>query len=136
MTLGPLAANPLYHFIAYGITNPTVVWALEHGAYDEWCPDCRGTGITLWRPCGCVEQGDRHCPAERLCSRPDGCPCCRTVCRACSGSRVRADRVMCELDFGDEESLAIALKVAPAAIHDAMRRDTWSKRGGERGSLR
>lgn len=76
---------------------------------------------------------------EATCRVPFGsfvCPFCRTVCRACSGSRVRADRVMCEQDFGDAESLAIALKVAPAAIHDAMRRDTWSKRGGERGSLR
>ena len=135
MKFGNVFENPLYHFNAYGLANSTVVWALERGLYDEWCPDCRGTGVALLRPCGCVEQGDRYCPEKRLCSRPEGCPCCRAVCRGCSGSRVRADRVMCEKDFGDEESLRIARIVAPAAINDAMRRDTWSSIGG-RGSLR
>lgn len=119
--------NPLYHFIAYGIANPTVVWALERGLYDEWCPGCKGIGYTFTRPCGCVEQGDRYCPEERLCTRSEPCPCCRTVCRECDGTRVRADRVMCGKDFGDAESLAIARKVAPDAINNAMSRDSWGK---------
>mgnify|MGYP000485153372 FL=1 len=73
MKFGNVFENPLYHFNAYGLANSTVVWALERGLYDEWCPDCRGTGVALLRPCGCVEQGDRYCPEKRLCSRPEGC---------------------------------------------------------------
>ena len=136
MKAGTVFDNPLLHFIAYGLANPTVVWALERGLYDEWCPGCRGAGFVLTRPCRCIEQGKRHCPEKRLCARPDGCPCCRSVCRQCQGSRIRHDRPMCDLDFGDEESLAIALQVAPGDVHAAMRRDTWTHKGGGKGSLR
>lgn len=131
--------NPLFHFNAYGLKNPMVIWALEVGLYDEFCPGCRGRGFTFARPCLAREKGHAlyHGPEEACWPDPStNWRGCGSVCRECSGTRVRQDRVMCEKDFGDEESLKVAMVVAPDAVRDAMRRDTWSSKNGGRGSLR
>lgn len=102
MKTATVSDNPLYHFIAYGIANPTVVWALERGLYDEWCPECRGRGFTFTRPCVNREPGASYHGPEEACW-PDPAtdsPGCGSVCRECNGTRVRQSRTVCRQDFG------------------------------------
>lgn len=108
---GNIFENPLLHFVNYGLSNPIVVWALEHGLYDEWCPECRGTGEVRVRPCfSCAGTGDLS-KAEHTRSLSGRCPDCRRVCPSCRGSKLRKDRQLCEQDFGDKPSRKVALQI-------------------------
>lgn len=101
--------SPLYRLRAFGITNPWVVYALQRGALDEWCPRCRGEGAIITHPCG-----NRESPIATVrCDRTVGCPHCLRRCPSCLGSRLRAaDGVRAE-DFGDQESYRAACAMFP-----------------------
>lgn len=117
---GNVFANPLLYLNAYTLANPWVVWALERGLLDEWCPGCCGAGEVHERPCAtCAGTGDvqfSEAHPELGFGTPDDdgpqkCPDCWRVCRECRGSRLRPDRPLCAQDFGDPESLAIARRL-------------------------
>lgn len=110
--IGDVNTNPLLFLNRYTLANPVVVWALERGLLDEWCPKCGGRGFTADRPCGCMERGCTRfddatsrlvVDTDHVCTNADPCRHCRREC-----PRLRPERAAMANDVGDAESLSVA----------------------------
>lgn len=81
----PAQDNPMWHLQAYGLQNPMVAECIAKGVYDE---------VTC-----------QHCRRGRT---RDG-----YTCFHCQGTGFRRSRPLCQQDFGDMESLELAMQVMP-----------------------
>lgn len=94
--------NPLYHFAAYGVNNPTVQWCIEQSVYrPDLCPACRGGGVRL----SIYGAKEKAWNMETRAYEPVLCP-------TCAGSGKRGEPVL-DQDFGSDEDLAIARQMFP-----------------------
>jgi hypothetical protein len=105
-----VSGTPLSQLERFGLSSEWVIWRIQRGGLDDWCDRCRGSGFTVERPC----------PAgTTICGGPvRGCKECRHRCWVCKGRRLRPSDAIRREDFGDAESLAIAMLLDPTLAPD------------------